>query len=56
MSCMNLTRISEQQSHTTKAPGSGTGLGLNISHHIIVNKHGGTIEVRSQPGSTCFEV
>ena len=41
---------------TTKAPGSGTGLGLNISHHIIVDKHGGTIEVRSQPGSTCFEV
>ena len=41
---------------TTRAPGSGTGLGLNISHHIIVDKHGGTIEVRSQPGSTCFEV
>lgn len=41
---------------TTKPPGSGTGLGLNISHHIIVDKHGGTIALRSQPGSTCFEV
>lgn len=41
---------------TTKPPGSGTGLGLNISHHIVVNKHGGKITVRSRPGSTCFEV
>jgi signal transduction histidine kinase len=41
---------------TTKAPGEGTGLGLNISHNIVVQKHGGNIGVRSVPGMTCFEV
>jgi signal transduction histidine kinase len=41
---------------TTKAPGSGTGLGLNISHNIIVQKHQGRIDVSSQPGKTRFEV
>ncbi|HEY5629711.1 MAG TPA: ATP-binding protein [Candidatus Limnocylindrales bacterium] len=40
---------------TTKPPGSGTGLGLHISHNVIA-RHGGRIEVRSQPGETCFEV
>jgi signal transduction histidine kinase len=28
---------------TTKPPGKGTGLGLNISHNIIVQKHKGQI-------------
>jgi signal transduction histidine kinase len=41
---------------TTKSPGEGTGLGLNISHNIIVQKHGGKIGVRSAPGDTCFEI
>ncbi len=41
---------------TTKSPGSGTGLGLNISHQIIVDKHKGKIAVNSKPGETCFEV
>jgi len=41
---------------TTKAPGQGTGLGLNISHGIIVKKHGGLISVRSKPGATRFTV
>jgi signal transduction histidine kinase len=41
---------------TTKAVGKGTGLGLNISHNIIVQKHHGRLSVRSQPGKTCFEV
>ncbi|MGW8249987.1 MAG: sensor histidine kinase, partial [Anaerolineales bacterium] len=41
---------------TTKPPGKGTGLGLNISHHIIVHKHGGKIDVRSKPGETRFIV
>jgi len=41
---------------TTKGPGEGTGLGLNISHNLIVQKHHGQISVRSKPGSTCFSV
>ena len=41
---------------TTKLPGEGTGLGLNISHDIIVNRHNGTINVFSEPGKTCFEI
>ncbi|MCB0073887.1 MAG: hypothetical protein KDE20_20610, partial [Caldilineaceae bacterium] len=40
----------------TKPPGEGTGLGLNISHNIIVQKHGGTIGVESEPGKTVFRV
>ncbi len=34
---------------TTKPVGKGTGLGLSISYQII-QKHGGQIEVNSQPG------
>ena len=41
---------------TSKAPGEGTGLGLNISHNIIVQKHKGKIAVNSKPGETCFEI
>jgi PAS domain S-box-containing protein len=41
---------------TTKPVGSGTGMGLNISHNIIVQKHRGQISVSSQPGRTCFTV
>jgi len=40
---------------TTKPPGVGTGLGLHLSHNIVV-KHGGTLDVESAPGRTCFEV
>ncbi len=42
--------------YTTKPPGSGMGLGLNISHNIVVQKHQGRIEVTSEPGRTSFEV
>jgi signal transduction histidine kinase len=41
---------------TTKPPGEGTGMGLNISHNIIVQKHKGEIKVKSKPGETCFQV
>ena len=35
---------------TTKPPGEGTGLGLSLSHDIIVKQHSGSIEVDTQPG------
>ncbi|MEG5001878.1 trifunctional serine/threonine-protein kinase/ATP-binding protein/sensor histidine kinase [Microcoleus sp. B4-D4] len=35
---------------TTKAVGKGTGLGLAIARQIVVEKHGGTIEVNSVLG------
>jgi signal transduction histidine kinase len=41
---------------TTKPPGSGTGLGLNISYSIVVDKHRGDITVESEPGRTVFRV
>ncbi|HEU0203536.1 MAG TPA: ATP-binding protein, partial [Burkholderiaceae bacterium] len=48
----NLSRIFEPF-FTTKPVGKGTGLGLSLSYSIV-QKHGGRIEVRSQPrqGST----
>ncbi len=41
---------------TTKGVGSGTGLGLIISHRIVANRHGGEIEFESKPGETRFKV
>jgi two-component system NtrC family sensor kinase len=35
---------------TTKPPGEGTGLGLSLSHDIIVKQHSGSIEVDTRPG------
>jgi signal transduction histidine kinase len=51
----NLSRIFDPF-FTTKAVGSGTGLGLWVVREII-EKHGGTIAVASNPnGGACFVV
>jgi signal transduction histidine kinase len=41
---------------TTKDVGHGTGLGLDISWRIVVNKHHGDLRVTSVPGDTRFQV
>ncbi|HEY5879712.1 MAG TPA: ATP-binding protein, partial [Nakamurella sp.] len=45
-----------EQFFTTKPVGAGTGLGLDISWRIVVNKHHGDLTVISVPGDTRFRV
>jgi two-component system NtrC family sensor kinase len=35
---------------TTKEVGKGTGQGLALARAVVVDKHGGTIDVHSEPG------
>jgi signal transduction histidine kinase len=41
---------------TTKGVGKGTGLGLDISRRIVVDRHGGEITIDAQPGATVLRV
>ena len=41
---------------TTKGVGTGTGLGLDIVHRIVVQTHHGDIRLLSDPGDTRFQV
>ena len=41
---------------TTKPVGKGTGLGLDISRRIVVDRHDGEITVESRPGDTVLRV
>jgi signal transduction histidine kinase len=42
--------------YTTKDVGKGTGLGLDISRRIIVERHAGEISIDSRPGRTIMRV
>ncbi len=42
--------------YTTKPPGQGTGLGLDIVQRIVTQQHDGSITVASKPGETIFTV
>jgi signal transduction histidine kinase len=41
---------------TTKGVGEGTGLGLDVSWRVVVNRHHGDLRVQSEPGDTRFQV
>ena len=42
--------------YTTKDVGKGTGLGLDISRRIVVERHHGEITIDSRPGETVLRV
>jgi signal transduction histidine kinase len=51
----NVKRIFEPF-FSTKPVGKGTGLGLDVSWRVVVNRHHGDLRVRSEPGDTRFDV
>jgi signal transduction histidine kinase len=42
--------------YTTKAVGSGTGLGLDTARRIVLERHDGDLQLDSAPGATTFTV
>jgi signal transduction histidine kinase len=42
--------------YTTKDVGKGTGLGLATARQIVVDRHGGSLTLKSEPGATVFGV
>jgi signal transduction histidine kinase len=42
--------------YTTKDVGRGTGLGLDIARRVVVEHHGGDIDIESEPGRTVLRV
>ena len=42
--------------YTTKPVGKGTGLGLDISWRIVVQRHHADLRFTSSPGDTQFQV
>ncbi len=41
---------------TTKEVGEGTGIGLEVVQRIVTRDHNGSVNVKSKPGDTVFEV
>ncbi|MGH3777596.1 MAG: ATP-binding protein [Pseudonocardiaceae bacterium] len=41
---------------TTKPVGQGTGLGLDVSWRVVVNRHHGDLQLKSHPGDTRFQI
>ncbi|HEY3893979.1 MAG TPA: ATP-binding protein [Pseudonocardiaceae bacterium] len=41
---------------TTKPVGQGTGLGLDVSWRVVVNRHHGDLQLQSTPGDTRFQI